>query len=36
MECNERDDTKVENGYNLEDDHGHRKKDKKEEQEEEL
>ncbi|KAG6742274.1 hypothetical protein POTOM_055564 [Populus tomentosa] len=29
-------DTKVENDYDLEDDHGHREKDKKEEQEEEL
>jgi uncharacterized oligopeptide transporter (OPT) family protein len=36
MERNERDDTKVENDHDLEDDHGHRKKDKKEEQEEEL
>jgi len=36
MERNGRDETKVENGYNLEDDHDHRKKDKKEEQEEEL
>ncbi|KAH8482948.1 hypothetical protein H0E87_027626 [Populus deltoides] len=36
MERNERDDAKVENDHDLEDDHGHRKKDKKEEQEEEL
>jgi len=36
MERNGRDDIEVENGYDLEDDHGHRKKDKKEEQEEEL
>ena len=36
MERNGRDDIKVENGYDLEDDHGHRKKDRKEEQEEEL
>ncbi|XP_052304504.1 probable metal-nicotianamine transporter YSL7 isoform X7 [Populus trichocarpa] len=36
MDRNGRDDIKVENGYDLEDDYDHRKKDKKEEQEEEL